>query len=169
MDEVKGAAELSWQERGNVLSDAECNKMKGIMAGTAVLQLPRARSWRLMIAGVEVVAPLRRAMEEDLRSQRLLKYLRDDRGWGDSAGRWMDSITKKTWMLGGMGVSQKVTMIKYVFAMIGTDDVVAGNWMRKQGGDEKDVKKTDEYRQMMQCALCLQEIVPRGGYNLLQA
>ena len=43
--------------------------------------------------------------------------------------------------------------------------LIAGNWMRKQGGEEKDVKKTDEYRQMMQCALCLQEIVPRGRYS----
>ena len=146
-----------------MLSDAECNKMEGRMAGTAVQLFPRARSWRLLMAGVEVVAPLRKAMEEELRAQRLLKYLRDDRGWGSAASRWLDSINKKAWMLGGMPVSQKVTMIKYVFAMIGTDDVVAGNWLRKQDGEEKDVKKTDEYKQMMQCALCLQEIVPTGG------
>ena len=81
-------------------------------------------------------------MEEDLRSQRLLKYLRDDRGWGGAAGRRMNSITKKAWMLGGMSVSRKVTLITYVFAMLGTDDVAAGNWMRKQKGEEKGVKKT---------------------------
>ena len=164
MDGVKGHV-LTWQERGNVLSDAECNRMKGTVAGTAVQMLPRARSWRLMTAGVEVVAPLRKATEKELRSQRLLKYLRDDKGWGSAAGRWMDSITKKMWMLGGLGVSPKVAMIKYVLAMIGTDDVVAGNWMRKQDGDEEDVKKSDEYKQRMQCALCLQEIVPRGRHS----
>ena len=165
LDEVKGVDELQWYERGNVMVDAECNMMKGVMAGTEVQQLPRARSWRLMAAGREVVAPLRKAMEEELRSQRLLKYLRDDRRWGDAAGSWMDGITRKVWMLGGIGVSQRVTLVKYVFAMIGTDDVVAENWVKKQGGDEVEVRKTQEYGQMMRCSLCLQEIVPRGRYS----
>ena len=73
------------------------------------------------------MAPLKRAMEEELRAQRLLKHLRDDRRWGDAAAGWMDGITGKLWMLGGIGVSQRATLVKYVFAMIGTDDVVAEN------------------------------------------
>ena len=42
-------------------------------------------------------------------------------------------------MLGGIGVSQRVTLVKYVFAMIGTDDVVAEDWVEQQrvvGGGE---------------------------------
>ena len=127
--------------------------MKGVMAGLEVQQLPRARSWRLVAAGREVVAPLRKAMEEELRSQRLLKYLRDDRRWGDAAAAgWMDGITGKLWMLGGIGVNQRVTLVKHVFAMIGTDDVVAENWVKQQRGGEVEARESTEYNQMIrQC------------------
>ena len=37
VDGVGVVAELSWQGGGGVLSDAECDKMKGIVAGTAAL------------------------------------------------------------------------------------------------------------------------------------
>ena len=62
LDEIKGLDELKWYERGNVMADAECNMMKGVMAGIEVQELSRARSWRLVAAGREVVAPLRRAI-----------------------------------------------------------------------------------------------------------
>ena len=42
LDEIKGVDELKWYERGNVMADAECNMMKGVMAGIEVQQLPTA-------------------------------------------------------------------------------------------------------------------------------
>ena len=51
------------------------------------LLLPRRKPWRLCYDGVELVGVLRNELREKLRTERLMAYFKDTRGWGGEADR----------------------------------------------------------------------------------
>ena len=51
--------------------------------------LPRRKFWRLCYDGVEMVGVLRKELREKVRTERLMGYFRDTRGWGDEADIWL--------------------------------------------------------------------------------
>ena len=53
------------------------------------LLLPMRKSWRLCCDGVEMVGVLRKELRNKLRSERLMGYFRDTRGWDVEADRWL--------------------------------------------------------------------------------
>ena len=57
------------------------------------LLLPRSKSWRLCYDGVEIVVMFRKELRERMRTERLVGHwgtqLRETRGWGEEADRWL--------------------------------------------------------------------------------
>ena len=61
------------------------------------LLLPRRKSWRLCYDGVEMVGVLRKELRDKTRTERLMKYFRDTRGWGEEAERWLGEEVVAGW------------------------------------------------------------------------
>ena len=80
---------MSKHQRGNVKADANCTAVKRGMRSKARLLLPRRKSRRLCYDGVEMVGVLRKELRDKTRTERLLKYFSDTRGWGEEAERWL--------------------------------------------------------------------------------
>ena len=164
MDEVEGHV-LTWQEEGNVAADAVCGQWKGIVASEEEQLLPRKRSWRLLHCGIEIISPVRKAMERILSERRLRHYLAEVRGWGSEAISWMDGVNSTALRMKGLTVAKRVLMVKFVYGLMATDDVVAGNWCTQAGVKEVEKRrKSEECKQMAVCALCGQSAVVKGSW-----
>ena len=50
------------------------------------LLLPRRKSWRLCYDGVEIVGIPRKKLRESTRTEGLMGYFRETRGWGGKSG-----------------------------------------------------------------------------------
>ena len=85
---------MSKHQRGNVKADANCKAVKRGARSKVRLLLPRRKSWRLCYdrrsgdGGV-----LRKELRDKTRTERLVGYFRDTRGWGEEleADRWLYS------------------------------------------------------------------------------
>ena len=165
MDEVEGHT-LTWQEKGNVAADAICNQWKGVLAAVAAKEMPRERSWRLHLHGIEVVSPLRESIERALQEQRLREYLKDVKGWGSTADVWMDRVNTKALRMKGMTVTRRVRLVKYVYGLMMTDDVVALNWSVAEGKAAIETRKeSEQFGQLARCALCGECAVNGGSWS----
>ena len=165
MDEVEGHT-LTWQEKGNVAADAICNQWKGVLAAVAAKEMPRERSWRLHLHGIEVVSPLRESIEQALQEQRLREYLKDVKGWGSTADVWMDRVNTKALRMKGMTVTRRVRLVKYVYGLMMTDDVVALNWSVAGGKAAIETRKeSEQFGQLARCALCGECAVDGGSWS----
>jgi hypothetical protein len=142
-----------------------CGQWKGIVASEEEHLLPRKRSWRLLHCGIEIISPVRKAMERILSERRLRHYLAEVRGWGSEAISWMDGVNSTALRMKGLTVAKRVLMVKFVYGLMATDDVVAGNWCTQAGVKEVEKRrKSEECKQMAVCALCGQSAVVKGSW-----
>ena len=65
--------------------------------------LPRRKFWRLCYDGVEMVGVLRKELREKMRTERLMGYFRDTKGWGV---RQTDGWVRGCWQAGGWQAKQ---------------------------------------------------------------
>ena len=118
------------------------------------LLLPRRKFWRLCYGGVEMVGVLRRELRDKMRTERLMGYFRDTRGWGEEAERWLGEEVVAGWRMAGKALHQRVAAVRMMFSMWLTEDVVA-----KRADHLTDAKRTV----MAKCALCGQGRKQRAG------
>ena len=93
--------------------------------------------------------------ERRLSERRLRHYLAEASGWESEAISWMDSVNSTALQAEGLTVAKRVLMVKFVYGLMVTNDVVAGNWCTQAGDKEVEKRrKSEEYKQMIVCALC---------------
>ena len=108
---------MSKHQRGNVKADANCTAVKKGVRSKVRLLLPRRKSWRLCYDGVEMVGVLRKELREKTRTERLVCYFRDTRGWGDEADRWLGEEVLAGWRMAGKALHQRVSAVRMMFSM----------------------------------------------------
>ena len=118
MDDKVQLEHLPWCEWGNVWADKICNELKKIAPNRVPLDLPRPASWRLVIAGQEVVAPIRKVLSEVLRKRRLAMYFTEKRGWGAKTDKWLENGVPAYWLIKGITIGRKVLLTKYTYALL---------------------------------------------------
>ena len=149
---------MNKHQRGNVKADANCTAVKRGARSRARLLLPRRKSWRLCYDGVEMVGVLRKELRDKTRTERLMKYFRDTRGWGVEAERWLGEEVVAGWRMAGKALHQRVAAVRMMFSMWLTEDVVA-----KRADHLTDAERTV----VAECALCGEEAKGRRNEHLL--
>ena len=115
LQRMKGAVVVEWvrghadkrttrrmtskRQRGNIKADASCTAVKRGARSKVRLVLPRRKSWRLCYDGVELVGVLRKELREKMRTERLLAYFKDTRGWGGETDRWLGEEVPAGWRM----------------------------------------------------------------------
>ena len=149
---------MNKHQRGNVRADANCTAVKRGVRSKDRLLLPRRKSWRLCYDGVEMVGVLRKELRDKMRTERLMRYFRDTRGWGDEVDRWLGEEVVAGWRMAGKALHQRVSAVRMMFSMWLTEDVVA----------RRADHLTDAERIVMsKCALCGKEAKGRRNEHLL--
>jgi ribonuclease HI len=164
MDDKVPLEQLPWCEWGNVWADRICNELKKIAPNRVPLDLPRPTSWRLVIAGQEVVAPIRKVLSEVLRKRRLAMYFREKRGWGAEADKWLEGGVPAYWLMKGITVGRKVLLTKYTYALLWTDDVVAERWLDTKVDGAVRSRTDPDYRELVRCTMCGEQ-AERSGHG----
>ena len=102
-----------------------------------------------------MVGDIRRTVEQEFQSQQLVRYFRETRGWGQKAMEWLEGGISTHWLMRGAPVAARVVAMKYLYAMIWTDDVQS-----KRASKET----TDIHRlALARCSLCGQDTTSTGG------
>ena len=149
---------MSKHQRGNVKADANCTAIKRGARSRFRLLVPRRKSWRLCYDGMEMVGVLSKEPRLRLRTERLMGYFKDTRGWGDEAERWLGEEVVAGWKMAGKALHQRVAAVRMMFSMWLTEDVVA----------KRADRLTDAERVVMsKCAMCGEEAKGRRNEHLL--
>ena len=122
------------------------------------LLLPRRKSWRLCYDGVEMVGVLRKELRDKTRTERLMRYFRETRGWGVEAERWLGEEVVAGWKMASKALHQRVAAVRMMFSMWLTEDVVA-----RRADHLTDAERTV----VAKCALCEEEARGRRNEHLL--
>ena len=149
---------MSKHQRGNVKADANCTAVKRGVRSRVRLLLPRRKSWRLCYDGVEMVGVLRKELRDKTRTERLMKYFKDTRGWGVEAERWLGEEVVAGWRMASKALHQRVAAVRMMFSMWLTEDVVA-----RRADHLTDAERTV----VAKCALCGEEARGRRNEHLL--
>ena len=77
----------------------------------------------------------------------------------------MDVHNSKALRMKGMPITSRILLVKFIYGLLATDDVIADNWCHKAGGSGKEKRmKTDEFRKLNMCALCGQSARGEGRW-----
>ena len=103
---------------------------------------------------------LRKELRDKSRAERLVKYFRETRGWGEEADRWLGQEVVAGWRMAGKALHQRVAHadVRMLFSMWLTKDVVA-----KRADHLTDAERTV----VAKCALCGEEARGRRNAHLL--
>ena len=149
----------SYEQQGNIQADRVCTLFRTGARQESPLELPRPRTWRLHLRGREITGDVRKALEMEARSKQLLQYFAQQRGWGEEATRrWAGEAMPNHWLLPGIQLARRATIMKYLYALVWTDDVEA-----------RRMQRADTYRKphwdkaLSACSLCGGDSICRGG------
>ena len=149
---------MSKHQRGNVRADANCTAVKRGVRSRVRLPLPRRKSWRLCYDGVEMVGILRKELRDRMKTERLMRYFKETRGWGEEADRWLGEGVLAGWRMTSKAMHQRIAAVRMMFSMWLTEDVQV-NRATKLTEAEKGV--------LSKCALCGQCAAGRRNEHLL--
>ena len=174
LERMQGKVEVSWirghadktttrrmmskHQRGNVRADANCTAVKRGVRSRVRLPLPRRKSWRLCYDGVEMVGILRKELRDRMKTERLMRYFKETRGWGEEADRWLGEGVLAGWRMTSKAMHQRIAAVRMMFSMWLTEDVQV-NRATKLTEAEKGV--------LSKCALCGQCAAGRRNEHLL--
>ena len=138
---MQGKVEVSWirghaykrttrrmtskHQRGNVGADANCTAVKRGVRSRVRPPLPKRKSWILCYDGVEMVGIIRKELRDVMKTERLMRYFKETRGWGEEADRWLDEGMLTGWRMTSMAMHQRIAAIRMMFLMWLAEDVQA--------------------------------------------
>ena len=132
--------------------------MKRDVRSRARLSLPRRKSRRLCYEGVEMAGVLRKEPRGKMKTERLMRYFKETRGWGEEADRWFGEGTLAGWRMTSKAMHQRIAATRMMFSMWLTEDVQV-NRATKLTETEKGV--------LSKCALCGHCVAGRRSAHLL--
>ena len=91
--------------------------MKRGVRSSVRLLLPRRKSRRLCYDGVEMVGILRKELREKTRTERLMGYSKEARGWGEEADRWLGEGVLVGWGMTSKAMHQRIAAMRMIFSM----------------------------------------------------
>ena len=143
---------MSKHQRGNVRADANCTAVKRGVRSRLRLVLPRKKSWRLCYDGVVMVGVLRKELREKMRTERLMGYFKETKGWGGEADRWLGEEVLAGWRMAGKAMHQRISAVRMMFSVWLTEDVQVNRATKLTEAEEGVLSK---------CALCGQSACSR--------
>ena len=93
-----------------------------------------------------------------MKTERLMRYFKETRGWGKEADRWLGEGVLAGWRMTSKAVHQRIAAVRTMFSMWLTEDVQVTR-ATKLTETEKDV--------LSKCALCGQCATGRRNEHLL--
>ena len=71
-----------------------------------------------------MVGVLRKELRDKARTENLMKYSRDTRGWGGGEERWLGAEVVAGWRMTGKALHKRMAAVRMMFLMWLTKDVV---------------------------------------------
>ena len=82
---------------------------------------------------------VRKELRDKPRTERLMQFFRETRGWRGEAERWLGEEVVAGWRLASLAVQQRVAAVRMLFLMWRTEDVQAARTTRMTGSEMCDV------------------------------